>query len=59
MGADRGPRGGGYRRFLGDLLMWGSGMEGLVGNPLKGCVPISPRAAVQRVRLAVAEFRGH
>lgn len=27
----------GYQRFLGDLLMWGSGMEGLVGNSLKGC----------------------
>jgi hypothetical protein len=33
MGADHGPRGGGDQRFLGDLLVWGSWMEGLVGKP--------------------------
>lgn len=37
MGADHGLRGGGDQRFLGDLLMWGSGMEGMVGNPLNDC----------------------
>ncbi|MDZ4236817.1 MAG: hypothetical protein U1A81_01535, partial [Hydrogenophaga sp.] len=48
IGADHGPRGGGDQQFLGDLLMRGDGMEGLVGDPLRGSVPIRPRAAEQQ-----------
>ncbi|MDZ4237038.1 MAG: hypothetical protein U1A81_02685, partial [Hydrogenophaga sp.] len=48
-GADHGPRGGGDQQFLGDLLMRGDGMEGLVGDPLRGSVPIRPRAAEQQL----------
>jgi hypothetical protein len=49
MGADHGPRGGGYQRFLGDLLMWGGGLEGLGDILQQVAVRISPRAAEQRL----------